>query len=257
MGDQESGEQQSGLFPDLPIRAKRCDPLAVSADCKQVCRCDDGSDYAIKEAAVIASMPHNEWLCAKLAERVSIAAAPFRIVDVLGIQCFGSRWLAGEESDWWNKAFAGQFPFTDIAPGITRIFTLDLFVHNHDRHLNNYFVVKQKVGHAVLAMDFGRAWLFSGFPPPALPMEKTSNTIGDYRKLVTLFGDFLDHSEVDDVCDKILGVTVDEISGFIASHPRDWLEQSMKDAICDWWSSDDKSLRVEGIREGIKNGSLL
>lgn len=256
MGDQESIDRPS-LFPDLPVQARRCDPLSVSADCKQVCRCDDGSDYAIKEAATIDTMPHNEWLCAKLAERVGIAAPSFKVVKVQGVDCFGSRWLAGEEADWWTRAHSNQIPFGDLAPGISRIFALDLFVHNGDRHFKNYFIVKQKVAYSVLAMDFGRAWLFNGVPPPALPMPPAQNTIRAQRTLKKLFGDFLVQSEVDDVCDRIKGTSCEEIEQFIAAHPSCWLQEPQKFAILDWWKSDDRHKRIDGIKEGIKDGSLL
>ena len=256
MGEQESLERPS-LFPELPVRARRCDPLAISADCKQVCRCDDGSEYAIKEAATVATMPHNEWLCAKLAERVGVAAPAFRVVEVQGIECFGSRWMAGEEANWWNRAHAQQIPFADLAAAISRILALDLFVHNGDRHLKNYFVLKQHIGYSVVAMDFGRSWLFNGIPPPALPMHATENTIRAQRVLRTLFGDFIDLSEVDDVCDRILSVTAGEIDEFIATHPSSWLQDSQKIAILEWWKSTDRTDRVDAIKEGIRNGSLL
>jgi hypothetical protein len=245
------------LFPNLPVRAKRSNPMTGSADCKQVCRCDDGCDYAIKEAAVLPTMPHNEWFCAKLAERVGIGTPTCRIVDVQGIECFGSRWEAGEESDWWNRAFAGPISFPDLAPGISRVFAFDLFVHNEDRHLNNYFVQKQRIGYAVLAMDFGRAWLFSGMPPPPLPMAPAANTIGDLRKLLRLFGPFIDSAETDDVCDRLATVTDSEVAGIIASHPSVWINTAQKDQILSWWRSPERQNRITTIRNGIKDGSLL
>jgi hypothetical protein len=231
--------------------------MTGSADCKQVCRCDDGSDYAIKEAAVLATMPHNEWFCAKLAERVGIGTPTCRVVDVQGTECFGSRWEAGEESDWWNRAFAGHIPFGDLAPSISRVFAFDLFVHNEDRHLNNYFVQKQRIGYAVLAMDFGRAWLFSGMPPPPLPMMPSANTIGDLRKLIRLFGSFMDFTETDDVCDRLASVTEAEVDAVIASHPPVWIGDAQKRQILNWWRSSDRQDRITRIKDGIKDGSLL
>ena len=139
----------------------------------------------------------------------------FRIVEVQGVECFGSRWQAGQESDWWTRAYAGQIPFSDLAGSISRILAYDLFVSNVDRHLNNYFVFKQHMKYSVLAMDFSRAWLFSGMPPPDLPMSDSENTINDLRVLLGLFGNFIDMGEVDDVGDRLANVSLQEISSFI------------------------------------------
>jgi hypothetical protein len=245
------------LFPDLPIHVRRCDPLGISADCKQVCTAADGSDYAIKEMRIIETMPHNEWLCGLLAERVGIATPTGKIVVVQGVNCFGSRWLAGEEADWWLSAQAGKIAFNDLSASISRILAFDLFVHNGDRHGKNYFVFQQKLGHAVLAHDFGRAWLYNGWPLPALPMNAASNTISGNRTLRTLFGDFIEISEVESVCDKLKSVTAEEISQIIGRHPKEWLKQDAEKAIIDWWNDAARIQRIESIEKGIKDGSFL
>lgn len=245
------------LFPDLAIAVRRCDPLGVSADCKQVCTAADGSDYAIKEMAVIESMPHNEWLCGLLAERVGIATPTGKVVLVKGVKCFGSRWLAGEEADWWNSVQAGKIAFTDLAASLSRILAFDLFVHNGDRHLKNYFVVEQKLGHAVLAHDFGRAWLYHGVPLPALPMAPGSNTIRGHRTIRALFGDFVVIPEVEEVCEKLKDVSSSEIKQIIDRHPKEWLKPDSEKAMVTWWDDPARTQRIESIEKGIKDGSFL
>lgn len=257
MGEKAKLDEGPGLFPGLPIRAVRCDPMGVSADCKQVCRCNDGSDYAIKSANDIPSMPHNEWFCAKLADIVGLATPAGKVVEVDGGTSFGSRWQSGEESSWWVSAKSGKLNFDDLAPALSRIFAFDLFVHNGDRHLNNYFVHQQKMGPAVLAMDFGRAWLFNGFPLPALPMNKSEKTIGDFKKLIVLFGNFLKIDEVKEIATSLRAVKTSQVLEIIVQHPKEWLSEAEKSAIEDWWSSDGRTARIDQVEEGISDGSFL
>lgn len=253
----EHNDTQAPLFPDLAIAVRRCDPLGVSADCKQVCTAADGSDYAIKEMAVIESMPHNEWFCSLLAERVGIATPTAKIVIVKGVKCFGSRWLAGEEADWWISVQAGRIDFSDLAASLSRILAFDLFVFNGDRHLKNYFVMPQRLGHAVLAHDFGRAWFYHGVPPPALPMPAASNTMSGHRTIRTLFGDFVALSEVDDVCAKLKEVTSLEVQQIMDRHPPEWLKPDDQKAIVTWWDAPERVARIDSIERGIKDGSFL
>lgn len=257
MGDQEDLDGQAVLFPHLPIRAVRCDPLATSADCKQVCRCTDGCDYAIKSGIDIPSMPHNEWFCAKLAERVGIATTRGKIVEVDGGTSFGSRWQSGEEAGWWISASTGKFAFSDLAPALSKILAFDLFVHNGDRHLNNFFVHMQKLGAGILAMDFGRAWMFNGFPLPSLPMDENENTITASCTLSQLFGDYIDQSQVKEVTDSLRVISDVQIKEIIEQHPKEWLSTSEKDAIVDWWRSQARLDRINQIEEGIGDGTFL
>jgi hypothetical protein len=255
MGSQE--EKELALFPDHPVNARRCDPLRVSADCKQVCRCDDNADYAIKEAATIETMPHSEWLCAHLAELVGLPTPKCKIVDIKGVKSFGSRWQAGEEPNWWLSVQAGKIQITDLAPSLSRIFAFDLFVNNIDRHLKNYFVFAQRSGHSILAMDFGRSWLFKGIPPPDLPMSTSTNTIRAQKNLKTLFGHTAEESEVDVITERLEKVTADEIDGIICRHPNEWLKVDQKKSILDWWVTDERTDRLEAIRKGVKDGTFL
>jgi hypothetical protein len=92
------GTSHPTLFP-IPVEVRYCIPLNVSADCGQVCRCDDGCDYVIKDGKTGGSKPatpHSEWFCTQLAETIGIASPGCKIVKMAdGTLAFGSRWEGG------------------------------------------------------------------------------------------------------------------------------------------------------------------
>ncbi|MEG3147729.1 HipA family kinase [Sphingomonas sp. RT2P30] len=253
---------EGGLIPalyGLSVAATRCEQADFgSADCALICRCEDGSDYAIKDSVKNAAMPHSEWLCTRLSEAAGIASPTCKIVSVEGDRWFGSRWETGHNpKDWWLRAISGDIDFALLAPTISRIFAFDLFVHNVDRHLNNYIVREQHFGISILSFDFSRAWLCNGDELPPLPMSPSENTIGAMRFLRQQFGEFIIKDEVDAVLDNLSLIALEQISGFINESPNEWLTLDQKSWIDNWWVSGARLDRIEGIREGIENGTYL
>lgn len=69
----------------LVVTARWCDKANEgTADCAYFCRCDDGSDYAVKDDSHHQFHPHIEYFCTKLGEMVGLASPPCRIVDIDG-----------------------------------------------------------------------------------------------------------------------------------------------------------------------------
>lgn len=248
-----------GLYYGLSIAAIRCEVSTLgSADCALICRCDDGSDYAIKDQAKNAAMPHSEWFCTRLVEEAGIAAPTCRVVDVEGEKCFGSRWETGHNpKDWWLRALAKEIDFALLAPTISRIFAFDLFVNNDDRHLNNYIVREQHFGIAMLSFDFSRSWLCNGVPPPDLPMAGSTNTMMAIRFLLKEFGKFIIIEECNTVLDNLYFIGVEKVDDIIDEHPNEWLTNEQKDAVRNWWISPERLDRIAKIKEGIGNGTYL
>jgi hypothetical protein len=147
------------LFP--MIKAKYQIPMDVSAHCEMVCRCDDGCDYAIKEAKPGAlTLPHSEWFCTELASAIGIASPPCKIVEMLdNTFAFGSRWEGGVVGAHWKEMVKrGEIPLNEIKGTLSRIYAFDHFVHNKDRHDENFIVRAQRgTSYAVLANDYSRA----------------------------------------------------------------------------------------------------
>jgi len=254
----EQGDLVS-VIGGLSVTATRCEVADLgTVDCAQICRCDDGSDYAIKNGAAVASMPHSEWFCTRLGELAGLASPVCKVVNVEGEACFGSRWETGNSpKDWWLRAKAKEIDFDLLAPTISRIFAFDLFVHNVDRHLTNYIVRQQHFGIAILAFDYSRAWLCNGFPPVALPMTADTNTMKSIRYLIQEFGHFIDLIEVNKVLDNLGHISSTVVTNILLEHPDNWLTKEQKLAIDRWWKSPQRLERLEQIKEGIKNGFHL
>lgn len=253
---------EAGLIPGLyglSVAAIRCEQANFgSADCALICRCEDGSDYAIKDNAKNGAMPHSEWFCTRLVEAVGVAAPACKVVSVQGDQWFGSRWETGHNpKDWWLRAIAKQIDFNLLAPTISRIFAFDLFVHNVDRHLNNYIVREQHFGISMLCFDFSRAWLCHGYPIPNTPMDTGTKTIMAMRYLRQEFGEFLVQDDIDTVLNNLTNLPTEKIEEIIAEHPQDWLTNYQKEWMVTWWGSAERAERIDRIKEDIGNGTYL
>jgi hypothetical protein len=242
----------------FPVRARACEPANLgSADAAFICRCDDGSDYAIKIAGKPSpTTPHTEWLCAHLAELVGLATPPCKVVVMPdNSHTFGSRWETGEVKNWVAQMQAGTIAIDDVKEPISRLFAFDLFVHNGDRHAGNFFFRQQKRGYSLIVMDHSRAWFFNGFPCPALPLPNDCNTMRVHRELCRLFNGIFVESEASSVINAIRKVTDKQISRIISDHPDDWLTADQRNAIMDWGSSNMRDERLDQILDGITNGT--
>jgi hypothetical protein len=251
------GAEQLAL--GVQIRAKRCGPAEIgSLDCAQICHCDDGSDYVVKDRSGNVLVPHSEWFCTHLGEAVGLASPPCKVVDVQGVSCFGSRWESGHDAaEWWYRAQRSEIDFNDLAPTLSRIYAFDLFVNNIDRHFLNFIVRRQHFGVSLLAFDYSQAWLVNGLPPPTLPMAHTEKTVAISRILRKMFGHFLREEDVGHVLDSLEFIKEEKIVSIIDGHPKDWLTEEQKASIVSWWSGVEKNSRIDDIRKGVKDGSYL
>lgn len=88
------------------------------------------------------SIRANEWICANLARAVAIPVPPFIIVeDGQGELLFASQ-IYGSDVNNNKPIFMGNLPNQEILKQISRIYPFDLFIHNIDRHVDNYLIRK-------------------------------------------------------------------------------------------------------------------
>jgi hypothetical protein len=256
---------QPTLFP-LPVEARWCVPANLgTADCGQICHCDDGCAYVIKDGKSGGSVPltpHSEWFCTQLADLLGIASPQCKIIKMDDSSfTFGSRWEGGvvrpcPGGNWWDKVKAGDIKIADIKGVLSRIYAFDHFIHNPDRHANNFLVRDQHAGYAVLAYDYSRAWMCTSFPNPRLSMN--SNTVIAQRWLSNFWSvKYIDKSESNIILNKIRKTTKYSVERIIDGHPKDWLTQKSKEDILNWWGSPPMFDRLDGISKGIENGKYL
>jgi hypothetical protein len=244
----------------VPPRIKWCDPVGLgTVDASGICRCDDGCDYVVKDGSKNSATPHDEWFCTRLAENVGIPSPPCLVIERQdGSLVFGSRWEGGVASDpWWEMVKRDEIVLSDIRSALSRIYAFDHFIHNEDRHLNNFLFRRQRQGWAVLAFDYSRAWLANGMPLPALPFPPNKKTMMARRFLVHEFGEYIDKDEACGTLQKIANVKETHVLQSIDGHPKSWLSDSEKDKIIGWWRSQARIDRIDQIHQGIHDGTFL
>lgn len=256
----------STLFP-LPRKVVWIDPANLGTqDIKQLCRCDDGCEYFVKDGSKHPFVPHAEWFCTHLAELVGISGPPCQILEMPdGTLVFGSRCEGGvigpqAAAQWWQKIQTGAIPLNDVKGVLTRIYAFDHFVHNTDRHAGNFLAREQRHGYTILAFDYSRSWIYHGFPLPDLPFDENDaneRTLKVQRQLRSAIGSYIDRTEARRFLESIKKIPVVNIKTILAQEPNDWLPKQLYIDIMSWWSSKGFYDRLDGIAEGIENGTYL
>ncbi|MEX0404061.1 HipA family kinase [Aquibium sp. LZ166] len=228
-----------------------------SQDTNEGCFCGDAGTFVIKKNNVHPGLPHCEWFCSSLAAAVGVPQVPFSIVrHPDGNLWFGSQWMNGKTRDWWNLAVQGTIDFAALADDLSRIYAFDLFVHNVDRHANNFMVVPDGNTHKVLSFDYSRSWIVNGFPPPGLMIDPLIPTVSVKNWLKNQFGNYISINAAIEVLDRIEALDAGGVQRIIGAHPKDWLTQQEEDAINDWWGNGMVSARVAAIKTGLNDGTL-
>ncbi len=229
-----------------------------SEDATEGCFCGDAGGFVIKKADAHPDLPHCEWFCSSLAQIAGVPQVPFSVIrHTDGNDWFGSSWMKGKTADWWNLAVQGVIDFNSIAEDLSRIYVLDLFVHNVDRHANNFMVVPDGNGHKAYSFDYSRSWIINGFPLPDIMTDPSVATINVKNWLKAKFGDYIVIGAANEVLDKIAALDVQGVQRVLATHPKVWLTQQQEDAIIDWWGKGMASDRVAAIRDGLNDGTLI
>jgi hypothetical protein len=224
------------LFP-VDVAREITSGLPSSADLKVVSIGRDGLEYATKRQADGADLPASEWFCYHLGYRLQIALPPFTVLRNSGEEHFGSRFEGGIIQ--WSA-----IPPTDhlallqsCAADISRIYALDLFVANDDRHLNNFLFRSQALGgqRTVFAMDFSRGLLMRGWPFDPVPMPATTNTMRqiDFFKALGIWST----PDAALTLSSIATVTSKEVRQWLTAMPSAWLLTARIDEIVTWWDS--------------------
>jgi hypothetical protein len=232
-----------------------------SADSLGEAEADDGHRYYIKGDINGVPIRASEWISTHLAEEVQLAApAPAVIERLDGSTVFGSRRIASVA----DAAVTTHYLQTPSAsnqnppvPGLSRvlssIYALDMFIHNEDRHLGNYLSVDDNGVRRMYAFDFSRAlfwrWPWTGF----VPNSQNTRTCGALLRANHGF----DTVAAQSTLDRIGQLAPSVVESFINRMPPDWLQPSVRVQFLSWWSSTARTTRLDDLRKGFSDGTLL
>ncbi|RWC74877.1 MAG: hypothetical protein EOS30_11535 [Mesorhizobium sp.] len=243
----------------VPVKAIACATANFgSQDCDELCFCGDAGGFVIKKNDKFPALPHIEWFCSSLARTCGVPQIDFSVVEHTdGNFWFGSSWKIGQVKDWWALAANGTINFAALADDISKIYALDLFINNDDRHLNNYFVTNINGKYDIFSFDYSRSWINHPFPLVGTITDPATNTVKVKEYFKSIFGNYINVGAVTAVLDNIVSLTTQRVADIIGAHPKNWLTAHQETSIIDWWNSGEVLNRVNAIKAGIQNGTLL
>lgn len=246
-------EKQERLFPIEIIELYPSDQ--ASQDLQLIGRGRDGRDYAIKTTADgNGHIPISEFFCHELSNILAIPTPAYEIVTLNDSSlAFGSVWNGSSSSLTDNNEvislLQNQVDAPHIFEGISRIYGLDLFVNNIDRHFGNYLFVQGYNRINILAFDFGRSWHEVNFKGTEV-LSYNSTTLRCKNFLVQ-HGKYLSDHAIDTL-NKIKQIDVSSILRVFQKIPGDWFEEGFEELFLDWWGSEDFINRIDTLIEEAK-----
>ena len=233
-------------------------PTSITADSLGEAEADDGHRYYIKGDAHGRPVRASEWICSRLGERVGVAVPQVISIKLASKEVvFGSRRVTGVADSistmnfLLTKTEGAHSNVVGMGALISSIFAFDMFVNNDDRHLGNYLSVDDGGQRRFFAFDFSRAlfweWPWAGFP--------AGNTQNCGRLLRARHG--FDLTAAAGVLDRLSLVTASDMGVIINEMPPGWLTGSLQTELLDWWGSSKRADRIEALKEGMSDGTLL
>lgn len=222
----------SALFP---VELEHEEPTSGTYDLKSIGYCSSGVKYAVKRESDAPLLPLAEWVGHKLSEFCGIRTPMYDVVRCMdGQLAFGSRWKdsARQIGPFGPKAIA---TLSAHAQAISRIFGLDFFLPNPDRHINNFLFAQEHGQEVCISFDFGWGSVRHGLPFGAPPLDSMTKTVL-VRRLLTQQSIF--HPDLYNESLAAVGnVTTAQIKSALDEAPDEWYTKVTKAEIVDWWET--------------------
>lgn len=254
------GERQDELFPlttviEMPDHGS-------TADVWGKVQAVDTQIYLVKtDERGAGPIRASEWVGTLLAEEMNMPCATPKVIRLSDGQLgFGSRWI-GSVADaaitsqilTCTTVGTGTKPVPGLAALLSALFAFDMFINNVDRHDENYISVDHNGTRRFYAIDFGRSLFWrpdmDEFPLPSQPTRVT------FRRIAQRHG--LDKSAALAMVDRLSGLGPRLISSILSSMPVEWLDRAKRETFLDWWQSEARQQRLERLRVGLIDGTLL
>lgn len=206
-------------------------------------------------------VPAAEWFCTNLAEKCGIATPVCKILKCLsnGEYVFGSRiehaaWKTGlSDAKWFHLISSAS---DSLKKQLWAIYAFDQFVHNVDRHINNYLYMENSRDQIIVkTFDFSLSSFVLGWPrSTAITLPTNSSTAINWSVTKQLIGDSPQLTQVaHNVLDKLEKISSLVVSDILSSMPEEWLPPMHKDYFLKWWNSEERIDRINAIRQEISS----
>lgn len=255
LNNPEQKEQQN-LFPVEIIEVYPNDQ--GSADMQYIGHGRDGRDYAIKTTdegnGYVAT---SEMFCYELARLVFIPVPEYTLVMLNDHLAFGSVWQGAatnisQDNEVLELVSDASLPL-EIFETISKIYGLDLFINNIDRHFGNYlFTTGYNNRKIALAFDFGRSWLEVDYKGLEVLEPSAKNKTYTCQKFLKRAGKLNTVIAIDTI-DKLSALDSSMVEDILRQIPHNWLPKGFYDEFIKWWGSTDFFSRIKSLKMEAAN----
>ncbi len=226
-----------------------------TADCQTIGTAANGKDYAIKTVNEgNGQIPSSELFCYELARELQIATPEYNVIKMRDESlAFGSMWEGGALDIRNPQVMLGILQDKIVVRGLksffSKVYALDVFINNIDRHFGNYLFRGGYNSTIALAYDFSRAWYaFAPFDYQSAS-DPNQNT---YRcHLVIKNYNKFDHIVAQNTLDEISRIPRDTIDQILSLIPDQWLDQTERNDLLNWWSDGSMQERIDVLKGSI------
>lgn len=254
---------ESGGQPELfPLRSAVEFPNTVNgADVWGRVIAEDGRVYIVKGTKAGPLVPACEWVGTLVAEALSLTCARPKVIQLQsGELLFGSPGISGVANQVETTRLLTSIseppagiPIPGLRAALSEIYALDMFLNNLDRHDQNFVTARNGATATLYVIDFARCLFwhdsFDGFP------AQNQNTVVKGKEFRRRHG--FDHDAANRMVDRIVSLTADRIKGILLQMPSEWLPEPRRQAFLQWWDGLGRRRKLEALRKGLEDGSLL
>jgi len=222
---------------------------------------DNRRRYYLKVDRGDRALRASEWLAYRIADLVGVPTPRCDFIQTNdGDIAFGSEAVDGASKQAETILYLERYTMIELgssAPGLcaalSGIHALDLFINNVDRHVGNFLVAGGGDDRQLLALDYARSffwqWPWNGF------FNGETTSAQAWVALRERHG--FDLSAALTVVDRIGLITVEQIANMLNQMPTHWLSQSLSDELLAYCGNGGWTARVELLRKGLEDGSIV
>ena len=232
----------------LPIYvAHEMDATLGGIDLKRIAEADDGHTYAVKRIVDHPALPLCEWVGYHLCRIVGVRTPDFAVLQYHDgtDPAFGSRMVIDpreierEPTNYQTLSF-----FNGHLSTVAKVFPLDAFLANQDRHGGNFLLAPTSTGRSLLAIDFSRAWIRLGEPfgsTDVLPGSQTDRWWRFFKHCLKVQPDLA-------ALQRIAQLPDDWLEAVVSAAPDCWSRCIDLPGTYDYWRHHRTSDRIEFVK---------